>query len=147
MNERIRQIDGTIASIKRSISAVDEDLFTSLPVDLQGSETMVYAWVWVDMESMWNLAMKDIKFRSVKNYNLRLPLWLMLTLILRTRSKKGGSSINLTVRLVKTILSVQFVPDHIPSAEFITGIETACNAVWGLILKLPLGLDQTVYAF
>jgi hypothetical protein len=43
-------------------------------------------------------------------------------------------------------LNFSVVPNNIPTAEFITGIETACNAL-GLVLKLPFSLDRTVCTF
>ncbi|XP_072042470.1 uncharacterized protein [Amphiura filiformis] len=138
MNERISQINATIINTKRMISDVDERLFTELPVDVY---TEVKTWCKHARESTW----KTCETRQRKKFAVLLerskPLksaspvsdvnasdterakerWVV------NKSDRDLSDNELSV--LKKGLNFSVVPDSVPTAEFVTGIETACYAL------------------
>ena len=136
MNERIRQINVTISTTKRIISDVDESLFTSLPVDVY---TEVKSFCTHARNSTWKTCetRQRKKFALLQERNISQskssPVldvdndaqekikerWVV------NKSDRTLSESELSV--LQKGLNFSVVPNSIPTAEFVTGIETACN--------------------
>ncbi|XP_072017463.1 uncharacterized protein [Amphiura filiformis] len=138
MNERIRQIIATISSIKRSISDVDELLFTELPADVY---TEAKIWCTHAREATWKTCetRQRKKFALLQERSKSRKLASTLTAVDHADQKrikerwvvnKSDRSLNDNeLSVLQRGLNFSVVPSTVPTAEFITGIETACHVL------------------